>query len=164
MATKYVLEVNVTGADSGSDRLARQQGEVIPSDTEQIRQPERQRQQASIEDRVLGERFNTLKKVGLVGVSGGFVALDLFQQDLSFKGDSNRNNKINETKKIAGIASVATGLVLSGNILGAGMFLGYQAIAYAKENRELINARKVDTYKSQYYAARLVQDTTQRSR
>lgn len=164
----YKIEVNVNGAPSGSDRLAEQQGGIVPDQQDQVqqRQPQTERRSLTdlLEERIGRERFDTAKKVVGTGTGLGLIALDLYQQDLALRGDSNRNLRINETKRKVSILGVTAGLLATGNYVGAALYVGYTALNIAKENRELIKTRNVDTYQSRYYQDRLVKDLTKRSR
>lgn len=164
---QYKLSIEVDGAPSGSDRLARQQGTPLPDEKDQVKKKVSEKPKSvldMLEEKIGAERFNTGKKVLGVGSAIGYIALDLYQQDKGFAGDSNRNLRINETKKAVGIVGGTAALTLSGNFVGAALFLGYSALGLAKENRELINTKSLDTYQSQYYYDRIVYDITQRSR
>jgi hypothetical protein len=164
---QYKLTIDVNGAPSGSEKLAREQGAPLPDEKDKVKKVKSEKPKSvldMLEDKIGEEKFNTGKKV-LGGASAvGFIALDLYQQEKSFQGDSNRNLRVNEFKKGAGIIGGTAMLALSGNYLGAGLFLGYSALQLSKENREIINTMQIDTYQSQYYYDRVVYDITQRSR
>ena len=159
----YKIEINVTGVDSGSEQLAQQTGDTIPK-PKKPKKPKKVTAFTKLEDAIGKEDFEVLKKVGGGAVAVGYIALDLHQQAQSFEGDSNRVTRINEGKKIAGILGATAVLTLSGNYVGAALFVGYTALGLVKENRELINTMMIDTYVSSYYVERLVADKTKRSR
>jgi hypothetical protein len=163
----YKIVVEVEGAPSGSDALERQQGGVPEGETPVTKdktKPKRKSALDLLEDKIGKSRFDTIKKTTGIGTAAGFIALDLYQQDRSFRGDSNRNLRINEGKKWLGTLGATGGLLVTGNFVGAALFVGYTALGLAKENRELINTRAVDKYQSNYYQERLIKDITKRSR
>lgn len=162
----YKIEIDVNNVESGSERLAQQTGEVIPEAQKPLadKKVKKVTGLTKIEDALGKENYDILKKGLGMGVTGGYIALDLHQQAKSFQGDSNKVTRINEGKRIAGIVGATAMLTLSGNYVGAALFVGYTALGIAKENRELINTAVIDTYNSTYYLERLVKDKTQRSR
>lgn len=164
---EYKLVLDVQNAPSGSERLAQEQGTTVRETGTQQAPTQRQQRRSLmdiIEERVGAQRLDTTKKVFGTTAAVGYIALDLYQQDLNFRGDSNRNLRINETKKWVGVVGATTTLLASGNYIGATIFLGYTALNLAKENRELINAREIDSYRTSYYQNRLVHDVSGRSR
>ena len=157
----YEINVNVTGAPSGSDQFAKQEGQPTTTDiTEEPSRGRRPEQQPIIQDRTR-RRIQTAAGYGLVG---GFMALEQYEQNAKFRGDSNTAVQINEGKKWYARGATLLAAASTGNPLLMGIAIGTMAFQLAQENRELINARSIDTYKSTYYQQRLVNDISKRSR
>lgn len=166
MAGVYKIAVDVNGTSSGSERLANQQGKSVDNTVaaKTPKKPEKTTALSKFEEMVGKERFKQLRNVTGGVTAVGYVGLDIYEQNAGFKGDSNTVAHINETKKWVGRGLATVGLLATGNYLGAALFVGYTAFELAKENREIINTRSIDQYKSAYYQQRLIYDVSGRSR
>lgn len=159
----YEINVNVTGADSGSGKLADKQGDVLQQQKSELQTPKAKSMQQSIKEKRLLTLDNIKAGAG-TALAGGALGLEIYEQNAKFKGDSNSINTISSLKTGASKVLVAGGLFATGNPLAGVVFLGYTAWGMAKENRELINARANDSYQSTYYQRRLINDVSKRSR
>lgn len=159
----YKVIVEVQNAPSGSERLGDQQGEPIERATPDVMQDEKTKAE---KPRSIFSAENTkrLKNTAATGVTLGYAGLRMYEQNAAFKGDSNRVTKINETKKWVGKGAVGAGLLATGNILGAGIYMAWTAYDLALENRAIISERENDRFSSNFYQERLVIDITKRSR
>lgn len=159
---EYKINVVVDGTASGSDKFAGQEEQVSPNQTNaKKKQIEKQTKTQQLID---AERLQRIKAMSSGGLAVGALVLDQYEQNANLKGDSNTTAQIGEAKKWGGRLLVAGGLLATGNFIGAGLFVGYTAYSLAKENRQLIYQQKVDSYRSKYYQARLINDISGRSR
>ena len=158
----YKIDVNVTNAPSGSERLANEQGQPITPKDSVSRQ--RTSVLTKVEELIGKERYQRIKTGAATTIGVGALVLDQYEQNANFRGDTQTVSKISDIKKWGSRALVTGGLLATGNFLGAALYIGYTAYALAKENRELMFQRQVDSYKSNYYQRRLIKDVSGRSR
>lgn len=160
----YEIKIDVTGAPSGSDQLAQEKGQATSTEGK----PPKAKKVSSLfdllEQQVGEKRFKQIRATAGFGLGVGLAGVSIYQQNASFKGDSNTVVRTNEAVTWGTRALAAGGLIATGNYLGAGLYIGYTAFSLAKENRELINTRTLDGFQASYYQERLVNDISKRSR
>lgn len=158
----YKIDVDVSNAPSGNERLAQQQGQptVTTIDERQAPTPTKDK----LEEAKTVGAFSHMKAItGGVTVVGA-AGISIYKQNATFKGDSNTVEQVGQLQKYVGYGTFAFGAAMMGNPLLAAGALGMLAFNLAKENREIINTRENDSYQSNYYQERLIYDISQRSR
>jgi len=158
MAGEYKIVIEVEGGVSGQTSTKGGQ----PTTPTGIK---KEAQQTDIEKIKRNEKFKQIRNMaGGAAATIGASALTVYEQNATFKGDSNTIARIGEAKKWGSRAVVTGTLLATGNVAGAGLYIGYTAFNMALENRKLLNDRRVNAYQSTYYQQRLVYDVSGRSR
>jgi len=161
----YKIIVEVTGAPSGSEQLPKQPGTQTSPQPQSVKEKKQVSQQSrqKVQDTIDAEQLAVLKKATGAGVAIGAAGLQMYEQNLSFKGDTNQVTRIGEIKKWGGKAVIA-GTLLVTNPAAAALYIGYTAFNLAQENRQIIHVRENDSYSAAYYQERLINDVSKRSR
>jgi hypothetical protein len=92
------------------------------------------------------------------------IALDYASDTASITGNVQAGNNLGQLQATASTGLALGATLLTGNPLIIGAAIGYKALQQSKENRKFIDHLVQDKHRAAYYADKLIDEKTRRSR